>query len=299
VRYITCRYDNQEQVGIELETGVCLPGLSNDSAAKDWPADMLQLIDRGPSFWADLIEWLPSLTDCVVPSTSVDYLAPIIRPRKNIICLGLNYKDHAEEAFKASGKSVKEQQHPVVFTKSVTSVNGPFGNIELDDRITSELDWEVELGVVIGVGGKHIAEENAYEHVFGYTVLNDVSARDVQFRHRQYFLGKSLDGACPMGPVIVAQQSLPDVHDLTISCSVNGETKQSNNTSNQTFNIAQTISILSGIMTLEPGDIIATGTPSGVGYARKPPEFLQVGDLLKSEIEKIGAIENKIVAAVQ
>ncbi len=299
MRYITCRYDGREQVGIELDAGVCLPSLSDHSAAKEWPADMLQLIDRGPSFWTELSDWLPSLTDCIVPQASVEYLAPITRPRKNIICLGLNYKDHAEEAFKASGKSVKTQQHPVVFTKSVTSVNGPFGDIELDSRITSELDWEVELGLIIGVGGKHIAEENAYEHVFGYTVLNDVSARDVQFRHRQYFLGKSLDGACPMGPVIVAQQSLPDVHNLAISCSVNDTIKQSSNTSNQTFTIAQTVSILSGIMTLEPGDIIATGTPSGVGYARKPPEFLQVGDRLRSEIEKIGAIENRIVAAVQ
>ena len=154
-----------------------------------------------------------------------------------------------------------------------------------------------DAGRIIGRGGRHIAEQDALRHVFGYTVLNDVTARDLQMRHKQFFLGKSLDGSCPMGPALVTADEIADVQNLTLRCWVNGVLKQEGNTADQIFNVARTIAILSRSMTLEPGDIIATGTPDGVGFARKPPEFLAAGDVLESEIEGLGRLRNRIVAA--
>jgi 2-keto-4-pentenoate hydratase/2-oxohepta-3-ene-1,7-dioic acid hydratase in catechol pathway len=212
------------------------------------------------------------------------------------MCLGANYADHAAESSRARGRELQVPEHPVVFTKAVTSVNGPYAPIPYDPRVSTELDWEVELGVVIGLGARHIPAQEALRHVFGYTVVNDVSARDLQFRHKQYFLGKSLDGACLMGPWIVTADEVPDPQGLDLRCWVNGVLKQDSNTRHQIFDVATVIATLSRVMTLEPGDIIATGTPAGVGFARKPPEFLRPGDVVECEVEGIGRLRNEVLA---
>lgn len=227
--------------------------------------------------------------------SEVQLAAPIPRPRKNIMCLGLNYADHAKETAETHGRSANVPEYPVIFTKAPTTVNSPYGNIVIDSSVSELIDWEAELGAIIGKGGKNIREEDALEHVFGYTVLNDVTARDLQERHRQYFKGKSIDGYCPMGPWIVTRDEILDPQQLSIRLRLNGVTKQEANTSMMIFSVPQIIATLSAGMTLEPGDIIATGTPSGVGFARKPPEFLRVGDVMETEIEGIGTLRNKIV----
>ena len=195
------------------------------------------------------------------------------------------------------GGAAELPQHPIVFTKNLTSMNSPGGDIPCHAGVTTQLDWEVELAVVIGVGGRGIAREHALRHVFGYSVINDVTARDLQFRHKQYFIGKSLDGTCPMGPVIVTADDIPDPQALDLKSWVNGALKQSSNTRQQIFTVAELIHVLSRGMLLEPGDIISTGTPSGVGFARKPPEFLRPGDVVECEVENIGRLKNKVVEA--
>lgn len=236
-----------------------------------------------------------SAAGAVQQLSDVQLAAPIPRPRKNIMCLGLNYSEHAKESAEARGRQASLPQYPVIFTKAPTTVNGPYAPIVIDPQVSQEIDWEVELAVVIGKGGKNIREEDAYSHVFGYCVLNDVTARDLQEQHRQYFRGKSLDGYCPMGPCLVTADEIADPQNLNLSLRVNGVTKQDANTSNMIFSIPRIIAVLSNGMTLEPGDIIATGTPSGVGFARKPPEFLKPGDVVEAEIQDIGMLRNPVV----
>ncbi|RLK46300.1 2-keto-4-pentenoate hydratase/2-oxohepta-3-ene-1,7-dioic acid hydratase in catechol pathway [Alkalispirillum mobile] len=234
-----------------------------------------------------------------IPIEQVRLLAPIPVPRRNIMCLGLNYADHAEESMAAKGRDWKLPEAPVVFTKATTSVTGPGAAVVVDPKVTEQLDWEVELGVVIGRGGRHIPQERALEHVFGYTVVNDLSARDLQFRHKQFFLGKSMDGSCPMGPWITTADAVPDPQALRLTCRVNGELKQDGHTGQMVFSIAETIATLSRVMTLQPGDVIATGTPAGVGFARKPPEYLWPGDVVECEIEGLGTLRNPMVGPTQ
>ena len=224
-------------------------------------------------------------------------LAPIPQPLRNIICLGWNYAEHAIESSAAKNISIDElPTDPIVFTKATTTVNGPFDTIEYDERVSKRLDWEVELGVIIGKQGRHIAHSQALEHVFGYTVINDISARDLQKRHQQFFLGKSVDGTCPMGPWVVTRDEINNPQNLRLNCKVNGVIKQDANTDQQIFKIKDVINTLSNVMTLMPGDIIATGTPSGVGFARHPPEFLQPNDIVECEVEHIGSIKNIVKA---
>lgn len=227
--------------------------------------------------------------------SDVQLFAPIPRPRKNIFCLGLNYAAHAKESAQARGREATVLEAPLFFTKAPTTVNGPYGDLVIDPSVSTEIDWEVELAVIIGTPGKNIREEDALAHVFGYTVLNDVSARDIQSRHKQFFKGKSIDGYCPMGPWIVTADEIPDPQQLTVRLRVNGVTKQHDSTSNMLFDVRSIIAILSQGMTLEAGDIIATGTPSGVGFARKPPEFLRPGDVMETEIDGIGTLRNRVV----
>ena len=229
--------------------------------------------------------------------SDVQLAAPIPRPRKNIVCLGQNYAEHAKESAEARGREAAELEAPIFFTKAPTTVNSPYGKIVIDPAVSVEIDWEAELAVIIGKGGKNIREEEALSHVFGYTVLNDVSARDLQWRHKQYFKGKSIDGYCPMGPWIVTANEIADPQELTVRLRVNGVTKQDGNTRMMIFPVRTIIAVLSQGMTLEPGDIIATGTPSGVGFARKPPEFLKAGDVMETEIEGIGTLRNLVVNA--
>lgn len=211
------------------------------------------------------------------------------------MCLGLNYADHAAESQGLAPGNAEVPEYPIVFTKATTTITGPESEIVLDERVTQRLDWEVELAVVIGRGGRFIEADSALNHVFGYTILNDLSARELQRRHMQFFLGKSMDGSCPMGPWIVSRDEIPNPHDLNLSCLVNGVVKQDSNTRFLIFRIPQLIEQLSTVMTLLPGDIIATGTPAGVGFAREPAEYLNVDDTVECRIDRIGSIRNRII----
>jgi 2-keto-4-pentenoate hydratase/2-oxohepta-3-ene-1,7-dioic acid hydratase in catechol pathway len=231
-----------------------------------------------------------------VAQSAVTLLAPIPRPHKNIFCVGRNYVDHVKEGYTAQGLDIKLPEHIQLFSKPPTTVIGPEGNIRYDATLTQKLDYEVELGVVLGKTGRDIAADSAYEHIFGYTVINDISARDLQRRHDQWFKGKGLDTSCPMGPWIVTKDEIADPQDLAISLKVNGETRQQARTSQMIFNLRRILADLSRGLTLEAGDIIATGTPSGVGYAMDPPRLLAAGDIIECEIEHIGKLVNRVIA---
>jgi 2-keto-4-pentenoate hydratase/2-oxohepta-3-ene-1,7-dioic acid hydratase in catechol pathway len=217
-------------------------------------------------------------------------LAPVPRPGK-VICLGLNYRDHAAE----SGVAVPNE--PVVFAKFANAVIGPEAPILLP-ATSEEVDWEAELVFVIGRGGRHISETEALSHVAGYTCGHDVSARDYQLRRGggQWLMGKTFDTFAPIGPALVTADAVPDPHNLRIRCLVNGETVQDSNTSQMVFSVPQTIAYLSHILTLEPGDLVFTGTPPGVGFARKPPRFLKGGDVAEIIIDGLGTLRNPVVA---
>jgi len=217
-------------------------------------------------------------------------------PVHRIYCVGRNYADHVKEAAKARGQDFKLPTHPVFFTKPPTSVIGPYDDIVWDQRVTQQVDWEAELGVIIGVGGRNISRGDAMSHVFGYTVINDVSARDLQMAHVQFFKGKSLDTFCPMGPVVVTADEFGDPHVKRVKLRVNGVEKQNGSTADMIFRIDQTIESLSLGCTLEPGDIISTGTPEGVGMGRTPQEWLKVRDVMETEVEGIGVLRNRIVS---
>ena len=287
----TCRYQAQQYVFILQGDQVLIPALVPQYDQAIW-RDMLTLIDNPP----DLTATVAAASDAMrVPLADIELLAPIPRPRRNVMCLGLNYLEHAEETASQVGRSAKAPEYPIVFTKSPMSVIGHDAAIPFDPDTCSQLDWEAELGVIIGKAGKKIQADNAHTHIFGYTVINDISARDIQLNHKQYFLGKSIDGGCPMGPFIVTADEIADAQQLKIECRVNGKVKQASNTRHMIFNIASIIQWLSRAMPLEAGDVIATGTPSGVGFVRQPPEFLVPGDVVECEVERVGVLRNRIV----
>ena len=227
--------------------------------------------------------------------SQVKILSPIPWPRKNVVLLGVNYKEHIEEGARARDIELKYPEAPVFFTKPATSVIGQFGKV-VHHKATEKLDYEVELAVVMGKKGRDIPQDKAYDYIFGYTICLDMTARDLQRRHGQWFKGKSLDTYCPLGPWIVHKSAIPDPQKLRLICRVNGQVMQNDNTDNMIFDIATTIESLSSGMTLEPGEIISTGTPSGVGFARVPPFFLKPGDKVEADIEKIGVLQVEIAA---
>lgn len=232
-----------------------------------------------------------------LPMASVRLHAPIPRPARNVLCVGKNYHDHARE-FQASGVDATGKEVvpevPIFFTKWPNAVIGPGEPIPASNDYTGTTDYEGELAVVIGRGGRDIAKERAFEHVYGYTIVNDVSARAIQNRHRQWFLGKSLDGYCPMGPCILTADEVPDVGALELVTRVNGELRQKASVSQLIFDIPTLIETLSRLVTLEPGDILATGTCSGVGIGFDPPVYLAQGDVVAITIEPIGTLENAV-----
>lgn len=259
-------------------------------------SDMHSLISRREEGLEEAQRLLATETKGI-PLENVHLLAPIPLPHRNIMCLGKNYAAHAEESQRTWGDKIELPEFPLIFTKAPTAVNGPYDDIPYDANVSTAIDFEAELVVVIGRAGKNIARRDALDYIFGYTVMNDATARDMQRRHKQFFKGKSLDGHGPMGPWIVTADEIPDPHNLCVTCHVNGAKKQDGHTSQMIFNIPETIAQLSFGMTLLPGDLIATGTPSGVGFARNPPEFLAPGDVVTCSVESIGTISNRIANA--
>lgn len=272
-------------------------GLVDDVAGRIRPvrgvADMVDLIAR----YDTLKSSLP--TGAEIALGDVKLLAPIPVPKRNVICVGKNYGEHARE-FAGSGfeagavKGAEIDEYPAVFTKGPNAVIGPSDDVDMHSDITSSVDYEVELTIVIGKSGRNIAKTDAYKHVFGYTIANDVTARDRQKRHKQWFLGKTLDTFCPMGPWIATGDEL-DPENLQVKAWVNGELRQNANTSDLIFDIPTLVSTISQGMTLVSGDLIATGTPAGVGIGFTPPKFLKSGDVVAMEISGIGRIENRFV----
>ncbi len=268
-------------VRVEGEECVEIPGLS-----------MLELIALG----AEGLRRAAEAGGRRQPLRRERLLAPIPLPRRNLMCLGWNYAEHSRETAAARGREAKLPQVPIVFTKATHTANGPYAPIPFDPAGSVEIDWEAELGVVVGRTGKNIARDDAMAYVFGYMAINDVTARDLQSQHVQFFKGKSLDGYCPMGPWIVTADEIPDPNHLRVRCLVNGVLKQDGNTEQFLFDIPAILVSLSRGMTIEAGDIIATGTPSGVGFARTPPEFLKPGDVVETQIEGVGALRNVVGA---
>ena len=266
------------------------------------PESLLELIEAGPDVWHAVADEAGTALTAGPPagaahaSGDVRWHAPIPRPRKNVMCLGLNYASHIAEGARARGQELRVPKVPVIFTKAPTAVNGPYDDIPAHADVTSQVDWEAELAVIIGTGGAGIPRAAARDHVFGYTAINDVTARDLQFAHKQWFRGKSLDGFCPMGPCAVTADEFGDPQAKRVSLTVNGVVKQDASTSAMLFPVDIVIEALSKGMQLEPGDVISTGTPEGVGFGRTPPEFLQPGDVVEATVEGIGTLRNRVVA---
>lgn len=264
------------------------------------PADILEFIDLGPHAVASTTALLEAHKgqwplDAALPLANVDLLAPIPRPRKNIFGIGLNYVEHVEESSRSLDTANELPKQPVIFSKPPTTVIGPGAAIEHNADITQQLDWEVELAVVIGRRAKRVAEDQALAHVFGYTVLNDISARDNR-RAGQWIYSKGQDTYAPLGPVLLTADEIDDPHNLDLGLSVNGVQKQNSNTRHLLFKIPTLIADISAAITLEPGDIIATGTPSGVGAGRSPQEWLWPGDVVEAWVQHIGALRNPVIA---
>ena len=277
MKLITYLYQGAERVGVLTTDGSAVRPL-------DYP-DMLSLIEAGTDELRAAGE--------TVPLADVTLLAPIPRPRQDVICLGVNYRDHAEESARFHKDAFVREEEAIYFSKRVARAGDPDGFIETSPLIT-QLDYEAELAVIIGKTAKNVPAEKAAEYIFGYTVLNDVTDRTVQTAHKQWYFGKSLDTFTPMGPCITTADDIPFPPALTIASRVNGETRQSSVTDRLITGIADIIAELSSGMTLLPGTIIATGTPSGVGMGFTPPKFLQPGDVVECEIERIGVLKSTV-----
>jgi len=299
MKFVTAVYNQESFVGMvdQDETRVLCLNTAQEAKTgqKSFPSTMLECIadDSFINEVSGLLEWIQTQenTDSFyIPIDKVRLLAPIPSPSKNIFCVGKNYAEHAIEL----GSAADIPEHIMVFTKAPTTVIGPNETVLNHQNVTNQLDYEGELAVIIGKKGRAIEKEKAFEYIFGYTILNDVTARDLQTRHNQFFIGKSLDTTCPMGPWITHKSAIENPNNLLIETKVNGEVRQQSSTTKFIFPIEEIISVLSAGMTLEPGDIIATGTPAGVGKGLKPPKFLSSGDQMEVTIEKIGTLRNSI-----
>jgi 2-keto-4-pentenoate hydratase/2-oxohepta-3-ene-1,7-dioic acid hydratase in catechol pathway len=262
------------------------------------PNDMLELIDMGFEIIAEISEMISETPENFFEDISYDLnevtiLAPIEKPRKNIVGIGLNYTEHVAESARTLDTTGKLPAKPIIFSKPPTTVTATNTHIIKNTKLTSQLDWECELAVVIGKKGKYVTKENAMDYVFGYTVINDISARDCR-REGQWIVSKGQDTFAPMGPYLVTKDEIENPHNLNLSLKVNGVEKQNSNTKFMLFNINDLVEDLSIVFTLESGDIIATGTPSGVGAGRDPQEWLYDGDVVEATVEGIGTIVNTI-----
>jgi 2-keto-4-pentenoate hydratase/2-oxohepta-3-ene-1,7-dioic acid hydratase in catechol pathway len=262
------------------------------------PSTVLELIDMGFEVIAEINSLLEDVSEAELAEISYDLseiqiLAPIPKPRKNIIGIGLNYTEHVAESARTLDTTGKLPQKPIIFSKPPTTVTGPNTNILLNPKLTQQLDWEVELAVVMGKKGKYVQKENALDYVFGYTVINDISARDCR-REGQWIVSKGQDTFAPMGPFLVTKDEIENPHNLNLSLKLNGIEKQNSNTQFMLFNINDLIEDLSTVFTLEAGDIIATGTPAGVGAGRNPQEWMKDGDVVECYVEGIGTLTNTV-----
>lgn len=260
------------------------------------PATMLELLDQGEAA-LEKVRQILAKADAACPKLALEavrILAPIPRPRKNIFCIGKNYREHALEFEKTKDMNVAVPKHPVIFSKLPTAVTGPDTVVNSHSQVTQELDYEVELAVVIGRAGTYIPQEEAWDYVFGYTIINDITARDLQKKHAQWLKGKGLDTFAPLGPYLVHKSAVPDPENMPISMKVNGELRQNANTGDLIFKIPELIATISAGITLEPGDIIATGTPAGVAMGFEPPKFLKPGDRLELTIGNLGVLRHTI-----
>ncbi|MAY85249.1 MAG: gentisate 1,2-dioxygenase [Pseudooceanicola sp.] len=270
------------------------------STGVDLPGTMLEFIDRGLMTQKALqrlldagLEALPP--QVVLPLANVTLLAPIPRPRKNIFGIGLNYVEHVAESARTLNTAKDLPSEPVIFSKPTTTVIGPGDPIRHNAEVTQQMDWEVELAAIIGTTARRVSEEAALNHVFGYSVMIDVSARDCR-RAGQWIVSKGQDSFAPFGPCIVTSDEVGDPHDLTLWLTVNGVEKQRSNTRHMLFKIPELIADISKGMTLEPGDIIATGTPEGVGAGRDPQEWLWPGDVVECGVDGIGQLRHSVIA---
>lgn len=288
MRLVQFQTPHLEEPHLGLESGIGGGVVDLNTFDPTLPKTMLQFLEQGETTLSVARRALATQLP-VLPRSQVTFLAPVTRPDK-VVCVGMNYADHCKE------QNVRVPKEPIIFSKFSSSIVGPYDEIILPPE-SEEVDWEVELAVIIGKKGKHIKATDAMAHVTGFTVAHDVSARDWQMRRngKQWLLGKTFDTFCPLGPALVTRDSITDPHNLKICCRVNGEVVQSSSTNQMVFKTEELIAWVSQFVTLYPGDIILTGTPPGVGVFRKPPVFLKKGDEVQCEIEEIGAIVNKVV----
>ena len=282
MKLVTFDAGGGREIGAVLENGRIAP-LSR--RAPGFPTEMTDLIRRWPTLAAEATHLAAQAGETLALDQAA-LLSPVVRPGK-IMAIGLNYADHIAE----SGQQTPA--HQVWFSKAVTAANGPFAPVEIP-RVSAAVDYEAELVVIIGRGGRHIAREDAPAAVFGFCVGNDVTVRDWQMRTPQWVVGKSFDTHAPFGPWITTSDEVADPHALGVRCFVNGEKRQESNTRHLVFDVWDQIAHLSEAMTLEPGDVIFTGTPAGVGAAMNPRQFLKAGDVVRVEIDGLGAIENRL-----
>lgn len=303
MRWTRVDVDGQQQLGAASDDEIwCLGVLNKDRELPDLArkavgdGDLATWIAADAETHGALGVWLAErLRDLPArPVSSVRLLAPIAHPPKNIVCVGRNYTEHALEAARFRGQVEAPPAFPVFFTKPWTAIVSPDDDIRYDPEVTSELDYEGEVAVVIGQRGRDISLNEAYDYVFGFTLLNDVTARDLQSRHSQYYKGKGLDTFAPFGPLVVTRDELPEPAELILETRVNGELRQRATLAQLIFDIPELIAVLSAAMTLEPGDILSTGTPAGVGMSFTPPKFLADGDLVEVSSPSIGVLRNRV-----
>lgn len=299
MKLVTYRSGDALRLGaLDEALGVLDLGKAAAGAGKSLPDTLRGLIEAGEGALAtarEVLEAARGKGELWQALGSVKLATPLPGARKNVFCVGQNYKLHIEEMARSRGHEPRFPKVPTFFSKPPTTIVGTEDNVERHAKHTNKLDYEVELAVVIGKGGRNIPADKALDHVFGYTVVNDVTARDAQVDHGQYFKGKSYDTFCPIGPCITTKDEFgaPGGHRLTLR--VNGQTRQDSNTSDLLFGVPEIIESLSGALTLEPGDIIATGTPSGVASGMKEPGWLKTGDVVEAEVEGVGTLRNRIV----
>jgi len=290
MRYAVYEADGRIGVGVwpSSEAPIQPLDLAPDEAAEG----VLALVDRA------LAGRPPQPKGAPVPPERATLLAPVPRPRRNLFCVGKNYHAHAEEfaasGFDSSAKAGAVPKYPIVFSKVPETVTAPGAPIPIDPKVSEAIDYEAELAVIVGRAGRAVSKADALAHVWGYTLVNDVTARDLQGRHSQWLIAKSQDGFCPMGPAAVTADAI-DLSDTTIRCWVNGELRQEANTAQLIFDVPTLIETISAGITLLPGDIIATGTPAGVGIGFDPPRYLKPGDAVAMEIPPIGRLVNPVV----